>query len=250
MAFTRAFRNLQGKFSTAIATFNFQPRFNFSTAIRCFSFHNRVVIFNAQLRLKLSIAIRIFNAQLRLKLSTAIRIFNAQLRFQLSTAIRFFNAQLRFQLSTAIRFFNAQLRFQLSTAFDAVAVTAVLMAFTRAFRNLQGKFSTAIATFNFQPRFNFSTFQLPQPSRYFQRSTAIPTFNRDSVFQRSNSSSSNIAVMVNKRADLVPPMVGHMHAVLKLQQSMGGMTWLQYDWKSRKEMSAMGTQTWEKRDPW
>ena len=52
-----------------------------------------------------------------------------------------------------------------------------------------------------------------------------------------------IAVMANKRADLTPPMVAHMHAVLKLQQSMGGMTWLQYDWKSRREMSAMGTQT-------
>ena len=73
MAFTRAFRNLQGKFSTAIATFNFQPRFNFSTAIRCFSFHNRVVIFNAQLRFQLSTAIQIFNAQLRFQLSTAIQ---------------------------------------------------------------------------------------------------------------------------------------------------------------------------------
>lgn len=59
-----------------------------------------------------------------------------------------------------------------------------------------------------------------------------------------------IAVMANKRADLIPPMVAHMHAVLKLQQSMGGMTWLQYDWKSWREMSATGTQTWEKRDPW
>ena len=53
--------------------------------------------------------------------------------------------------------------------------------------------------------------------------------------------------MANKRADLVPPMVAHMHAVLKLQKSMGAMTWLQYDWKSRREMSAAGTQTW---DPW
>ena len=60
-----------------------------------------------------------------------------------------------------------------------------IMGFTRAFRNLQGKFATAIATFNFQPRFNFSLFQLLQHNRYFQRSTAVPTFNRDSVFQRS-----------------------------------------------------------------
>ena len=56
------------------------------------------------------------------------------------------------------------------------------MAFTHAFRNLQGKFLTGIATFN-----RDSTFQLPQPSRYFQRSTVIPTFNRDSIFQRSSA---------------------------------------------------------------
>ena len=60
-----------------------------------------------------------------------------------------------------------------------------IMGFTHAFRNLQGKFSTAIATLNFQPRFNFSLFQLPRRNRYFQRSTAVATFNRDSVFQRS-----------------------------------------------------------------
>ena len=60
-----------------------------------------------------------------------------------------------------------------------------IMGFTRAFRNLQRKFSTAITTFNFQPRFNFSLFQLPQRNRYFQRSTAVATFNRDSVYQRS-----------------------------------------------------------------
>ena len=56
-----------------------------------------------------------------------------------------------------------------------------------------------------------------------------------------------IVVIANKRADLFPPTVAHMHAVLKLQKSMGAMTWLQYDWKSRREMSAAGTQTW---DPW
>ena len=58
-----------------------------------------------------------------------------------------------------------------------------------------------------------------------------------------------IAVMASRRADLVPAMVAHLHAVLKVQQS-GGMAWLQFDWRSRREMCAEGTPTWEKRDPW
>ena len=79
-----------------------------------------------------------------------------------------------------------------------------IMGFTRAFRNLQGKFSTAIATFNFQPRFNFSLFQLPQRNRYFQRSTAVPTFNRDSVFQRSSAIPTFNRDSVFQRSSAIP----------------------------------------------
>ena len=81
MGFMHAFWNLQGKFSTAIAMFNFQPQFSSSTVIRYFSFHNAIVIFNAQLRLKLSTGIQFFNVQLRFQLSTAIQLFNFQPRF-------------------------------------------------------------------------------------------------------------------------------------------------------------------------
>jgi len=102
MGFNRVFRNLLGKFSTAIATFNFQPRFNFSTPIRYFSFYSAIVIFNAQLRLKLSTAIQIFNAQRRFQLSTAIQFFKAQVRLKLSTAIATLNRDSTFQRSTAI----------------------------------------------------------------------------------------------------------------------------------------------------
>ena len=132
MGFTCAFWNLQGKFSTAIATLNFQPRFNFLL----FQLPQRNRYFQR------STAIQFFNAQLRFQLSTAIQFFNAQLRFQLSTAIQFFNAQLRFQLSTAIRFFNAQLRLQLSTAIATQP---------------RFNFSTLKCDCNFQPRFDFST---------------------------------------------------------------------------------------------
>ena len=96
MGFTRAFRNLQGKFSTVIATFNFQKRFNFSTAIQ---------FFNAQLRLQLSTAIQFFNAQLRLH-------FQPRFNFQRSTAIPTFSPT----IPTSNRDSNFQPRFQLSTA--------------------------------------------------------------------------------------------------------------------------------------
>ena len=59
-----------------------------------------------------------------------------------------------------------------------------IMDFTRAFRNLQWKFSTAITTFNFQPRFVISA---SNSNRLFHRLTTISTFNRDSVFQRSTA---------------------------------------------------------------
>ena len=38
-----------------------------------------------------------------------------------------------------------------------------------------------------------------------------------------------LAVMAQKRATIVAPMVFHLHAVIKLHQSVHGMAWLQYD---------------------
>ena len=59
-----------------------------------------------------------------------------------------------------------------------------------------------------------------------------------------------IAVMAAKRHDLVAPMISHMHTVMRLQATCGGMSWLQYDWRSRREMNAEGVESWQKRDPW
>ena len=42
-----------------------------------------------------------------------------------------------------------------------------------------------------------------------------------------------VAVMAKRRAKLVPPMIAHLHAVLKL------MAWLQYDWKARREINTV-----------
>ena len=59
-----------------------------------------------------------------------------------------------------------------------------------------------------------------------------------------------IAVMSSRRPDLVVPMVAHLHAVIKLEQSIGGLGWLQYDWRSRKELCAAGSSAWGRQDPW
>ena len=125
MGFTRAFRNLQGKFfdydcnvqlSTAIQLFvisasttqslfstlncgsNFQPRFSFST-LSCDS--------NFQPRSRFSTLSCDSNFQPRFSFSTLKCDCNFQLRLQLSSAIQLFNAQVRLQLSTTIRLFNA-----------------------------------------------------------------------------------------------------------------------------------------------
>ena len=39
-------------------------------------------------------------------------------------------------------------------------------------------------------------------------------------------------VLAIRRAELVPSAIAHLHAVLKLEQSLGGMGWLLYNWKS------------------
>ena len=59
-----------------------------------------------------------------------------------------------------------------------------------------------------------------------------------------------IAVMAAKHQDLVAPMTSHMHTVMRLQAMYGGMSWIQYDWRSRREMNAEGMESWQKRDPW
>ena len=56
--------------------------------------------------------------------------------------------------------------------------------------------------------------------------------------------------MSQKRPDLVPPMTAHLHTVMKLEQSMGGMFWFQYDWRARRETCAAGASTWGRWDPW
>ena len=59
-----------------------------------------------------------------------------------------------------------------------------------------------------------------------------------------------IAVMSQKMPELVPPMTAHLHTVMKLEQSVGDMSWFQYDWKARREMCAAGASTWGRCDPW
>ena len=107
MGFMRAFRNLQEKFSTAIATFNFQPRFVISASNSNRLFHRLTTIST-------------FNRDSVFQRSTAIATFNCNSSFQRSTVIPAFNRDSTFQGSTAIatsnRDSNLQPRFQLSTA--------------------------------------------------------------------------------------------------------------------------------------
>ena len=59
-----------------------------------------------------------------------------------------------------------------------------------------------------------------------------------------------IAVMAAKRHNLVAPMTSHIHTVMWLQATYGGMSWIQYDWRSHREMNAEGVESWQKWDPW
>ena len=59
-----------------------------------------------------------------------------------------------------------------------------------------------------------------------------------------------VAVMAKQKPDLVAPMLAHLHTVIKVEQSVGGLAWLQYDWKTRKELCAAGSLAWGKQDPW
>ena len=51
-----------------------------------------------------------------------------------------------------------------------------------------------------------------------------------------------IAVMAAKRHDLVTPVTSHMHTVMRLQAMYGGMSWIQYNWRSPGEMNAEGVE--------
>ena len=111
MGFMRAFLNLQEKFSTAIATFNFQKRFNFSTAIRYFSFQQQSPFstsnydFNFQPRFSFSTLNCNCNFQPRFSFSTLNCDCNFQPRFRLPTAIPTF----KFQMLSTICIFNVRL---------------------------------------------------------------------------------------------------------------------------------------------
>ena len=48
------------------------------------------------------------------------------------------------------------------------------------------------------------------------------------------------AVMAIKHRDLVAPMISHMHMVMWLQATHGGMSWLQCNWWSLRERNAEG----------
>ena len=131
--FTRSFQNLRGEFSTAIATFNFQPRFNFSTAICYFSFQPATAIFNVLL-LQLSTGDSVFqrsivipatfncdcNFQLRLQLSTVIAALNCDSTFQRSTAIPISSRNSTFQ------HFNCDSNFQLQFAISVSVIPTAL----------------------------------------------------------------------------------------------------------------------------
>ena len=46
-------------------------------------------------------------------------------------------------------------------------------------------------------------------------------------------------------------MTAHLHTVMKLEQSVGGMSWFQYDWRARRETCGAGASlSWGRRDPW
>lgn len=59
-----------------------------------------------------------------------------------------------------------------------------------------------------------------------------------------------ILVIAAKHHDLVGPMISHMQMVMRLHATHGGSSWLQYDWRSKREMNAEGVEVWRRRDPW
>ena len=59
-----------------------------------------------------------------------------------------------------------------------------------------------------------------------------------------------IAVVFQKRPDLVPPITAKLHTVMKLEQSVGSMSWFQYDWRARRKTCAAGASTWGRCDLW
>ena len=59
-----------------------------------------------------------------------------------------------------------------------------------------------------------------------------------------------VAVMAKQKPDLVASMLAHLHTVIKVEQSVGGLAWLQYDWRTRKELCAAASLAWGKQNPW
>ena len=109
MGFMRAFRNLQEKFSTAIATFNFQPRFVISASNSNRLFHRLTTIstFNRDSVFQRSTAIatsnRDSNFQPRFDFLTLNCDSSFQPRFKFSTLNCDCNFQPRFRFSTGIQ---------------------------------------------------------------------------------------------------------------------------------------------------
>ena len=49
-----------------------------------------------------------------------------------------------------------------------------------------------------------------------------------------------MAIMSKQRAELVAPIIAHMHRMMHLHTVRGGMLHLQFDWKARRVMKADG----------
>ena len=50
-----------------------------------------------------------------------------------------------------------------------------------------------------------------------------------------------VAVMAKWKPGLVAPMLAQLHTVIKVEQSVGGLASLQYDWRTRKELCVAGS---------
>lgn len=56
--------------------------------------------------------------------------------------------------------------------------------------------------------------------------------------------------MSKRNPHLVALIMSHLHTVMRLEQSMGELSWFQYDWKARREMCPAGVSSWARQDLW
>ena len=118
MAFMRAFRNLQGKFSTAIAMFNFQPRFVVSASTTESLFSTLNCDWNFQPRFGFSMLKCDSNFQPRFSFS----MLNCDSNFQPRLSFSMLKCDCNFQPRFNFSMLKCDCNFQ--PQFDAVAVTA------------------------------------------------------------------------------------------------------------------------------